>query len=478
MNKIYNVLLWLGVMVASVACVDDYFEANPPLPQDSPYSTLTVEEDTLFGGETTNFSVRVVDAPGLIDSIGYQTTDSKGTVVFDQASLNAAMGNTSGVINGQFTAPTNASGAFTLSIIVYDAQGEQRKTHTMSETIFIRYSLNAPTYTITAQNAEINPGGTTEVYLDINAPGGIADARIFANFGTVVLDTATLDAVRGMETGRVTARYTAPSIPTTNVGPVTFTAFVEDELQEREVRMTGQPVTIVYTEAAPTIAITGPTTAERGTYSMNANITSPGIIDTVIVTAFINNRDTEVGQITLSDEDLEALEGETSGTLPISLTVNDFIGYVDLRVTVIDRQGRSSTQTYTVRVDPCTYNMAGTYTTSTNATSTDPDCDDATALNNFASTATITRTNETTYRISNILGGAYVEWYGDCYGQAAQTAANVRFDCENNTVSIVGFTGPFSSRITGSGTVDPATGAITITWRNTFGDTGTTVFRK
>jgi hypothetical protein len=474
MNKIYNGLLWLGVMVASVACVDDYFEANPPLPLDSPYSTLTVEDDTLAGGETTNFTVRIVDAPGLIDSVGYTTTDDGGTVVFDQASLNSVMGQTEGTITGQFTAPTNATGAFTLSIIVYDAQeGDARKSFTMSETLRISYALAAPSYTITARDAEINPGGSTRVFIDITAPGGIEDARIFANFGQVVLDSASLERVRGAERGIVEATYTAPSIPTANVGPVTFTVFVEDALQEREVRMTGQPVTVVYTQAAPTLAFTGPVTAERGTYTIDANITSPGIIDTVIVTTNINGRDTEVGMVSIADEDLEAIQGQTSGELPINLTVNDFIGYVDMNVTVIDRQGRSTTTTYTVRVDPCTYSLAGTYTTSTNATSTDETCAEAVDLTNFASTATITKTNETTFRTNNVFGGAYKRWYEKCYSVANNTAANLRYSCETNTVTIVPFSG-----VTGSGTVDRATGTITLTWLTGDGDTGTTIFRK
>jgi hypothetical protein len=356
MNKLYQSLLWLGILFLSAACVDDYRDANPPLARDSPFSVLTVNETTLVGGESTNFTVRVVDAPGLLYSIGYTTTDNKGTVVFDQASLNNAIGQTEGVITGTFTAPYDAEGEFTLSIIVYDAQGEQGKTHTMTETLEIIYSQDAPSYTLLADQDVLTPGETTRISIDIEAPGGIDDVRIFSNFGQVVLDTASLDAVRGNESGVVFATYTAPDIPTSNVGPVTFTTFVTDELQGRETRVVttdDEPVvTVNYSQPAPTVSIAGPQVVKAGTHEYTVTITAPGMISEITASANISTRDEEIGAIAIDEEALEALVGQTSGQLPLSFTVSGFIGYVDLNITVTDMQGRVTTETYRIRIDP------------------------------------------------------------------------------------------------------------------------------
>ncbi|EMR01154.1 hypothetical protein [Cesiribacter andamanensis] len=356
MNKIQNVLLWLGILLISVACVDDYFEANPPLPLDSPYSVLTVDDTELTGGESTNFTVRVVDAPGLVDSVAYITTDDKGTVVFDQGSLNSVIGSESGTFTGTFTAPYDASGPFTLTIVVFDAQGEQMKSHTMSETLTLTYLLDAPTFTLGANDAVLTPGESTTVNIDIEALGGIEDVRIFSNFGQVVLDTASLDAVRGEETGVVLATYTAPSTPTSTVGPVTFTAFVVDQLQGRETRVVtdveAPEVTVEYTLPAPQITVSGSNVVRAGTHEYVASITAPGVISDIEVSANISTRDEEIGTITIDDEALEALIGQTSGELPISIALSGFIGYVDLNITVTDEQGRVTTETYRIRIDP------------------------------------------------------------------------------------------------------------------------------
>lgn len=471
MRKHLSYIFFLLMLGGVISCVDDYEDANPPLPLDAPFSTLSVEDDTLAGGESTSFTITIVDAPGGIDSVGYITTDDKGQVIIDDASLNAAMGQQEGVITGTFIAPNNARGDFTLTLVVYDMQSEPRKSYTISEELFIEAAFEDPSFTLTASENDVALGESTTLSINVEAPANIENVRIFSSNGSVILDEASLESVRGATSGTVTATYTAPEAPSQDVGPVTFTVFVEDELQEVEVSQTfDEVVEVVYAEEGPSITFNLPeqgVEAFEGTVSVNA----PGVIDTIIVEAFSNRSEEEVGELTYNVEDLI---GTTGGTFDVAFEGGTYIGFVELVVTVIDEQGAMRTELQRVLIEPvCLEDLEGTYNAVTSGTSTDP-CPENNPLVNFPSTVQLTLAEGSTiYNVSDVSAGAYAAWYEDCYDyDAGGESGNIELDCDSFSISIIPFTEEYGTEITGSGSYNPETGVITYEWSNGYGDTG------
>jgi hypothetical protein len=122
----------------------------------------------------------------------------------------------------------------------------------------------------------------------------------------------------------------------------------------------------------------------------------------------------------------------------------------------------------------CPSNLEGTYTAVVNATSTDG-CSTCGPAVDLTSTITFTRTGPTNYSLTNFASGAFDYWYCPAYGLCASDTfdplgASLLDICDNVTLS-AGYWG-----CTGTGTVDPNTGVITISWENVYGDAGTTVY--
>lgn len=118
----------------------------------------------------------------------------------------------------------------------------------------------------------------------------------------------------------------------------------------------------------------------------------------------------------------------------------------------------------------CPSNIGGVYNVVTTGTSTDPCCPVETTV---AYTTTLTKTSATEYTISDFSSGLYTEWYCAPYGLCAATfeglGGNVLDVCGTLTLS-ASYWGN-----TGTGSLDPETGVITLQWQNQFGDAGTSV---
>jgi len=122
----------------------------------------------------------------------------------------------------------------------------------------------------------------------------------------------------------------------------------------------------------------------------------------------------------------------------------------------------------------CPSDLAGTYTVVSNGTSTDG-CPSPATLVDYAypSNITFTALGGGRYRLNESLGGQYIAWYGDCYGYDFETANNISDVC--NVISGT-FATAFQESYSVTGTVDPSSGVVTISWTNNFGDTGTNVY--
>lgn len=118
----------------------------------------------------------------------------------------------------------------------------------------------------------------------------------------------------------------------------------------------------------------------------------------------------------------------------------------------------------------CTSSLAGTYSCIANGQSTDdgPGPDENPAINYpYEITLTETGTNGI-YTMSDFSGGLYELWY-DIYGIDGDSPGTLSDVC--NAISYSNTSGPFGSVISGGGSVDAATGVITIDGSNVFDDT-------
>ncbi len=131
-NLIY---ISLFILVASVigSCVDDYQDANPPRPKDGPIFKLSAGGDVIETPSDGNFiganqtialTLNVIDCQGGIDSVAVSLSDTLGTAMVDEASLNAVKGMTSGEIKANVTirADIEAESDLTISVTLYDGQ--------------------------------------------------------------------------------------------------------------------------------------------------------------------------------------------------------------------------------------------------------------------------------------------------------------------------------------------------------------------
>lgn len=121
----------------------------------------------------------------------------------------------------------------------------------------------------------------------------------------------------------------------------------------------------------------------------------------------------------------------------------------------------------------CPSDLEGVYSTVVNGTSTDDCCGSNPAVD-VESTVTFTRTGPTNYTLTNFAAGAYDYWYCPAYGLCSSDFDGLGaqlLDICGNVQLTAGYWGS-----SGTGTVDPNTGVITINWQNAFDDQGTTVY--
>lgn len=144
------------------------------------------------------------------------------------------------------------------------------------------------------------------------------------------------------------------------------------------------------------------------------------------------------------------------------------------KVNFTDGTSSRSTASVTIPVS-CPSNLAGTYTASSDATSTDGCCTDP--LVGFQGEVVLTAISDGVYRLSDFSAGVYLEWYA-VYGITPSTnlSSTIRDVCNN--ISFDPFTEPFGTAVIASGSYDPATNTLTYTWVNGYDDEGTVTLVK
>lgn len=161
--------------------------------------------------------------------------------------------------------------------------------------------------------------------------------------------------------------------------------------------------------------------------------------------------------------------GNVLGKAASELVLGDVFRFV-FRANFTDGTSALSAASVTIPVS-CPSDLAGTYTASSNATSTDGCCTDP--LEGFESEVVITVISDGVYKLSDFSAGVYLEWY-DVYGISPTTdlSCTIRDVC--NQISFDPFNEPFGTAVVVSGgSYDPATSTITYSWVNGFDDAGT-----
>lgn len=127
--------------MASSCRVDDYTDANPPHKKDGPAGFLSVGGDAIVDTETNGntftyvpingtatFSIDVVDAPGLIDSVSAVLSDELGELAIDLTAKGKEVGlvpvtYTAGAI---FSTGTTTVGNEDIEIEIFDSQSPRK----------------------------------------------------------------------------------------------------------------------------------------------------------------------------------------------------------------------------------------------------------------------------------------------------------------------------------------------------------------
>lgn len=115
--------------------------------------------------------------------------------------------------------------------------------------------------------------------------------------------------------------------------------------------------------------------------------------------------------------------------------------------------------------------ISGTYIVeSAVGTSTDGCCPEETTVS--GNIVEVVAENATTFRLTDITGGLYFEWY-DVYGitSPSDSPGFLGYNCQE--VTVVGTTEPFGTAVQGGGPYDPEAHRIVYTWFNGYGDQGT-----
>ncbi|ELR68945.1 hypothetical protein C900_05638 [Fulvivirga imtechensis AK7] len=235
-KNIYSkALLGLSAIILLFSCVDDFEDANPARQLDAPFLKLTASDESAVGGDVVDFTVSVIDAPGVISDVEVSTTNDLGTVVINKSSI---VGKEKGSFTVSVTMPFNYSGDFEVTIKAIDSQKDTEtgevspKSTSVSAVVELDYKFAEPDFVVALADADglLYSGESTDFTITVNSvpSGGVASISIVGVGGVVDFDQADIDALIGKSTGVITGTFTAGG-NTTDGG---VSVFIKDELQE------------------------------------------------------------------------------------------------------------------------------------------------------------------------------------------------------------------------------------------------------
>lgn len=450
-----------------ISCVDDYQDFNPPRLKDGPFFKVSLSADTVVGGGSVNFTVSVIDAPGGIADLIVTNPQKLGSYTLDN--LDAMKGNTKGEITGKFVSPTTFEGALSLMFELSDQQLDEKgedapKSLDVEKDLYVKFPGEATDFDVNFASDNFVRGSLVDFTIDItNSPGGVDSVFATVDQGEVILNQTSYDNIIGKENGTLTASYETDD---EYVGDVTVTVNIVDKLQKR-ISTKAVNLEAQYEFDAPDVALSI-NESEFKAYNeigLNVSISSaPGTIDTVIIQSS-EVTSTGIGELigtpTLDDGELSAAIGTASANISGTF-ISDTKGYILISVTVVDTEGRESSDEVEVLVLPCDEaDIAGEYRAVTSGYSGDVPVGDYTDL---VDTVSVSGGPGNNFDVSDLSFGLYTL-------QGYDPEPGSIITCDTDVVSGIGDNGLI---LVTSGVINND-GTIEIVWESPFGDTGTTV---
>ncbi len=230
-------ILFALTLLFAFACVDEFEDANPPLPLDAPfaYVTSSIEEETsgvpMLGGEEVTFSVNIVDAPGVLKDINF--IFSKGGEVVSHT-FDALKGKQSGSFDVTVKAPYNLDGTSTFTMEISDSQ-EEAKMLTISKVLNVGYFYEGADFTVEFIDDDglAYPGDEVEVVITVNnVPAGAVGSIAITGSAAVTFPEGELESLIGQSSGTVTGTMTVGEVNST--GDYDINVAITDDLQNRQ----------------------------------------------------------------------------------------------------------------------------------------------------------------------------------------------------------------------------------------------------
>lgn len=163
---------------------------------------------------------------------------------------------------------------------------------------------------------------------------------------------------------------------------------------------------------------------------------------------------------------------------PSFVNVNDSVSFYNLATSIVGSSPAAGAFTIQVitAITCSPLDISGDYlVVSATGTSTDGCCPgEVTVSGNIVH---VTADNATIFSVSDITGGLYLEWY-DVYGITAPEDSPGKLFYNCSEVNITNTIEPFGTGVSGGGPYDAATGTITYSWVNGYGDSATVTLRR
>ena len=356
MKKYIYILFIISVVLHS--CVDDYEDANPPTLLDAPAGSLSTSDNKneqgqipLKGGEESTLTINIVDAPGVLDSIGFET--SRGGEVVNHT-FSSVEGSTTGSFQVTFKAPLNLNGVTTLTIDVFDAQKDEKgdpaaKRATFNQSFSVSYQYAEPDFAIDIPADPLFKGESKTLTVNImSVPGGGLDTLIASVLeGEIEVDGNDLTNIMGKESGTVKMTYTAPD---DKVGEFEVSVFITDKWQNRSNTVT-DTVLVEYEYGAPEFELdfSEADTIKGNVPTIPTEAELPFKVNVIDVPSGISSIAGNVSNGTV-EVTFDELVDKTSGIADAVFTAPAEEGFYVVEVVVTNNEGRSETKSQKVAV--------------------------------------------------------------------------------------------------------------------------------
>ena len=249
--------------------------------------TVTLSGPTTANeGDTKTYSFTTTD-PGMGDTFGSAVVAIAGNgVTYNSGSLSFSSTTGSGSFTVTFSNPLASALPATISVQVEDAATDNLLTGT-SNTLSVAVAAVAPTVTWTSVPGTANEGQMELYTFTVSDPGSndafslVSEA---ATGGTV--SNATIAATAGTATGSFDVTFNQGTFTSSATSTSIVGLTVEDNAANNGLAATATPQSVTVIPVAPTVTLSGATTANEGDMKLYTfSVSDPDTLDTFTVNA-------------------------------------------------------------------------------------------------------------------------------------------------------------------------------------------------